>query len=144
MAHVFHQFAKGLARHVDVAEQLATGCAPAGQATFEQSDITVAQGQQAFGGLGGEAFAVVIQRDGGVSPRHAGKNVQFQLRQRNVGGEQRVLLGERVFLAHIDQRQFFMGQQCPANSVVGTGGNGAHGAGLSLDRSQILGSRLLE
>ena len=41
MAHAFDQLAKGLARHVHVMEQLATGGAPAGQAAFEQCDIAV-------------------------------------------------------------------------------------------------------
>ncbi len=35
----FHQFAKGLARHVHVNEQLATGAAPAVEAAFEQADL---------------------------------------------------------------------------------------------------------
>ncbi|MNC54649.1 hypothetical protein D3C75_1041400 [compost metagenome] len=144
MALAFHQFAKGLARHVDVAEQFAACCAPAGQATFEQCHITVAQCRQTLPGLGRQAFAVVIQGDGGVAPGYPSKHLQLQLRQRDVGGEQRVCLGERVFLADIDQRQFFMGQQCPTNVLEGAGGYGTHGAGFSLDRSQMLGRRVLE
>ncbi|MEB2620599.1 helicase HerA domain-containing protein, partial [Kocuria rosea] len=78
-------------------------------ATFVVLDVN-GEYHQAFGGLIGQAFTVVIHRNAGVAPWHAGENLQLQLGQGDVGSEQGVFLGERVFLAHIDQRQFFMGQ----------------------------------
>ncbi|MNM79062.1 hypothetical protein D3C81_909830 [compost metagenome] len=140
----FDQLAEGLAGHVDVAEQLATGCAPAGEAALKQCHIAVPQRRQALASQGSQPFAVVIQSNGSVAPRYPGEDLQLQLRQRDVGRKQRVLLGERIFLADIDQRQFFMGQQRPANVLEGTGGDSTHGAGFSLDRSQMLGRRVLE
>ncbi|MNE96322.1 hypothetical protein D3C80_1945070 [compost metagenome] len=55
-----------------------------------------------------------------------------------------MFLRERILFAHIDQRQFFMGQQGPADVLEATGKGSAHGAGFSLDRSQMLGRRALE
>lgn len=76
-----------------------------------------------------QAFTVVIHRNAGVAPWHAGENLQFQLGQGDIGSEQGVFLGERVFLAHIDQRQFFVGQQGLANVLVGTGATVLMGQG---------------
>ncbi|MNN51368.1 hypothetical protein D3C81_1660000 [compost metagenome] len=126
MALGLHQFAEGLARHVDVAEQLATGVAPAGEPAFEQSHVAVAEFAQALGGDPGQAFAIVIDGDRGIAAGYSGENFQFQLRQRDVGGEQRVRLGERVFLADVDQGHLAAIEQGGADIVEGAMGDLTH------------------
>ncbi|MNO90319.1 hypothetical protein D3C76_818260 [compost metagenome] len=121
-----HQFAERLARHVDVAEQLATGVAPAGQSTFEQGHVAVAEFAQALGGDPGQAFAIVINGDCGIAAGNSCIDLQLQLRQRDVGGEQRVLLGERVFLADVDQGYLAAIEQGGADIVEGAMGDLTH------------------
>ena len=48
---------------------------------------------------------------GGVAARDAAPGVQLQPAGGEVGGKQRVGLGEGVFLAHVDQGYFLAGQQ---------------------------------
>lgn len=144
MPLAFHQFAEGLAWHIDVDKQLATGAAPALQATFEQADVAVAQRLQALRGAVRQAFAIVIEGDWGIAPGNARIHLQLQFRQRDIGGKQRMPLGEGRLFAHIDEGQLFTVQQRLADLRVGAGRCCAHRAWLSLDRSQILGRKALE
>ncbi len=139
----FHQFAKGLARHVDVLEQLAAGGAPALQAAFEQGDIAVAQLPQAGRGALGQPFALVIEGDRGGAPGDARIDLQLQFRQRDIGREQRVGFGEGRLFADIDQRQFLALEQGLTNLRRAAGREIGHCRG-SFDKSQRLGSKRLE
>ena len=140
VAFTLHQLAEGLARHVDVDKQLATGVAPTVQAALQQADRGVAQRNQALGGAAGEPFAVVVDRHLGIALRDARVHLQFQLGQRDVRGEQRVGFGKRRFFAHVHQGDFFAVQQGLANLGKAAVRYGAHRAGLfSLDKSQMFG-----
>ncbi|MNN78452.1 hypothetical protein D3C81_1950110 [compost metagenome] len=70
-----------------------------------------------------EVFAGVlaVDHDQRVAARDARPRFQFELRQREVGGPQRVLLRERVFLAHVDQCDLGAGQQGLAYLRMGEG-----------------------
>ncbi len=143
MALGFHQFAKGLARHVDVLEQLAAGAAPTLQAACQQGDIAVAQLPQARGGALGQPFALVVEGDRGVAAGDARIHLQLQFRQRDVGREQRVGLGEGRFFTHIDQCQLLAVEQGLADLCRAAGREIGHCRG-SFDKSQRLGSKWLE
>ena len=115
MAHAFHQFAERLARHVDVLKQLAAGFAPALQTAFEQRDVGIAQFGQTSRGAFGEPFAGVEHDDRHRRARQAHRRVQFEPRQRQIGGKQRMTARVRIFLAHIDERDFLAFDQRAAH-----------------------------
>ncbi|MNY28908.1 hypothetical protein D3C86_1629130 [compost metagenome] len=144
MALAFHQFAKGLARHVDVDEQLAAVDAPTFQTPFEQADPAIAKVLQTLGSDVRQAFAIVVDGHLGITPGNPRIHLKLKFRQRNVGREQWMGLREGGFFAHIHQRQFFMVQQGLADLGVGADRCNAHRAWLSLDKSQILGRKALE
>ena len=149
MQQAFDQLAEGLARYVDVAKQLAACIVPAGKPALQQRHIGITERLQALRGHGGKAFAFVIDGDGRIAARYPGVDVQFQPGQGDIGGEQRVSLGERRLFADIDQCHFLAVQQCLAQGGVGAYGNLAHAGelsfgGRSLDKSQKLGMPALE
>ncbi|MNI41801.1 hypothetical protein D3C73_960630 [compost metagenome] len=144
VALAFHQLAKGLAGHIDVDEQLTTGAAPTVQPALEQAHMAVAKIHQALRGDARQTFAIVVDRHLGAAPGNAREHLQLKFRQWDVGREQWVRFGERRFFANVHQRQFFTGEQGLANVGIGAVRYGAHRAGLSLDKSQMLGSRVLE
>ncbi len=77
---VFDEFAEGLARHVDVAEQFAARGAPAFQAAFEQMDAGVAQRREPGGGARREVFSVVfaVQHERRVAARDTAPGVEVR------------------------------------------------------------------
>ena len=105
------QLAEGLARHVDVAEQLETGFAPGAQSTGEQRDVGVAQRLQLARRHRRHAFPVVVDDDGHAAPRQAPPGVELQPRGGEVGGPQRMGLGIGRFLAHVEQRDLHPREQ---------------------------------
>ncbi len=115
MTLAFHQFAEGLARRVDVLEQLAAGGAPASQTAFEQRDIGITQLIQTARGALGEALAVVQHDDRHGEARQAHGRIQFEARQRQIGGKQRMTACVRIFLTHVDERDFLAFEQCAAH-----------------------------
>ena len=153
VAHMLDQFAKALAGHVDVAEQLAAGVTPAGQAAVQQVHLAVAQRLQRARGGRGQAFAVVEDGDGHVQPRQPPRRVQGQAASAELHRPQRVGLGKRVFFTHIDQGDLAACQQVrPHLGGAEAGQIGARGLGLvqgvghqaaSLDRSHRFGNMAL-
>ena len=142
------EFAKGLARHIDVAEQLAARRSPARQAAFKLRDIRVSQRRQTRGGARDQLrieCALTVQHDLDVESWHARQGLQLDQAQRQIHRKQRMRLRVRVFLAQIEQRQLA--------SLPGLAPGLAHMVGAarwqcthasSLERSQILGNwRLL-
>ncbi len=140
MPFAFDQFAKGLAGHVDVDKQLATGTPPTVEPTCQLADLGVAQRNQALSGTLRQPLAVVVDGDLGVSTRNSRIHLQFQLGQRDVRREQRVRLGKRRLFTHVEQSDFLTVQQGLANLGKAAGRYGGHRAGLfSLDTSQMFG-----
>ena len=166
VAVCLHVFAKGFARHVHVLEHFAAGCAPAIEFAFEQVHARIAEFSQLGRRARGEVHAIVhaVQHDQRIAARNARPRFQLQPGEREVGCPQRMRLGIRVFLADVDQRDLLAGQQGGAHvgirqrRDVGFGqrcsdrrfdgvdsvDDGAHDAGVSLERSQRLGRWVFE
>ena len=140
---VLDQFAEALAGHVDIAEQLAAGVTPAGQAANEQVHPGVAQGLQLPRGGRGQAFAVVVDGDGHVAPRQPPGRVQRDAAGADLHRPQRVGLGERVFLAHVDQGDLGAVEQQLPHLGGGQQGDVWRGHAPSFERSHRLGSMAL-
>jgi hypothetical protein len=142
---VLDQFAEGLARHVDIAEQLAAGRSPAVEPACERVHVGVAQRCEALG-RGGHAVDTVlfaVQHDPRVAPWNAPRRVAFDQVERQVRGPQRVDLRVGVFLAQVDERDLVAGEQVPAD--IGEGeGRESHAWRSSAERSHRLGSRAFE
>jgi hypothetical protein len=124
-------FAERLARHVDVDEQLAAGRAPAREAAVEHAHVGVAELRELRGGARREILAAGFAEDDDrrVAARNARPCVEFELRQRQVGGPQRMALCVRIFLAHVDQREFVACQQACADVFVRRDGKTGKGIG---------------
>jgi hypothetical protein len=67
----------------------------------------------------GQAFAVVVDHHRHVAARQPPGRVELEPRARDLHREQRVLLRERVFLAHVEQRDLAALQQHRAHVVGG-------------------------
>jgi hypothetical protein len=113
----FDQFAKGLAGHVHVLEQLASGLAPAPHAAGQHGDTAITERTQAQRRAHGQAFAVVERDDAHIAARQACKGIQLQMREREIGGKQRMGLRMRRFLAHVEQGDLLARQQAARTSA---------------------------
>ncbi|MGF6934765.1 hypothetical protein OKW41_003927 [Paraburkholderia sp. UCT70] len=122
----FDEFAKRLARHVDVAKHLAAGANPAVEAAREQRDLCIAERRQLVGGARGKSFTGVEQNDRHVAARQTRIGVEFEFRQRKIGREQRMSLRMRVFFAHVQQRDLTAREQRFAHVFVGANRIGRH------------------
>ncbi|MNN04720.1 hypothetical protein D3C81_1174500 [compost metagenome] len=158
MALRLHQLAERLARHVHVAEYLAAGGDPGCQPAVEPRHIRVAQPVQHRRRARRQILARVlpIDHDPRIAARNPPPRFQFELREREVGRPERMLLGVGVFLAHVDQRDLGAVEQRLPHGQAGDGGKhggnhgrqhgrqSGHGETGSLDRSQGLGRVELE
>jgi hypothetical protein len=145
MSPCLDQFAERLAVGIDVLEQLVAGVGPALQSALQGMNIGVAERGQALAGRRDQALAIVVEHDLGVLARDAIKDLQLQPAQRQLRGEQRVGLGEGVFLAQVDQGDLAAGDQVVADLARRDGqqGHGVISTGVGFERSQRLGRVVL-
>ena len=61
---------------------------------------------QPFKGLLSETFAVIVEGNRRRQARHAAKNLQLQLAERQISGKQRMVSGKYGLFANIDERHF--------------------------------------
>jgi hypothetical protein len=116
---VLDEFAEGLARHIDVAEQFAAAAPPAVEPAVEQAHRRPARCGEPARGRFGQAFAVVVDHHRHISARQPPGRVELEPRARDLHCEQRVFLRERVFLARVEQRDLAALQQHRAHVFGG-------------------------
>ncbi len=105
MPLALHQLAERFARRIHILEQLSAAALPPRQAAFQQGDIFVAPALQALDGPLRQTFAAVIDGNRRRQARHAPKNIQLQLAERQISGKQRMAAGKVGLFANVDQRQ---------------------------------------
>ncbi|VWC09160.1 hypothetical protein BSE24067_05260 [Burkholderia seminalis] len=124
-------FAERLARHVHVDELFAARGQPAGETAVEQPHVGVAELRELLGRARREILAARFAEhdDRRVAARNPRPRVEFEFRQRKIGGPQRMAPRVRIFLAYVDQRELVAGQQPRAHLLVRRDGKTGKGIG---------------
>ncbi len=127
-AVVLDEFAEGLARHVHARKQHKPGLGPCGNAAVQIREVRVTGARQNSGRALDQAVIVVNQNNAGGEARDEPRKPDFEAAQRHRARPQQVILRERQFFAHIDQRQL--------GTVAEHGLDGGGGEGVEFLRSR--------
>src|SRR5450631_1073665 len=121
MAFGLDQFAKSLARHVDVDEHLTTGALPSVETAVEPRDVGVAKLAQTGLGALHQSAAIIVEYDGCVEARDEIEHFKLDPAERQRHREQGMTARVGPFFAHFDQ-----------GGANGRGGDNAGHGGSSL------------
>ncbi len=105
------EFAKGLARHIDTAEELIAGLGPGLGSPFEYGYLAVAQPSEARGCPLRQAFAAVAKHRTRGAPGDQIGDAQLEATQRQRASVQEMALPENPRFAHIQQRELHVIEQ---------------------------------